>query len=144
MDGYESWALKKAEHQRIDAFKMWCWRRLLRVPWIARRSNQSTLKEINLTHWKEWYWSWSSNTLATWLNELTHWKRPWCWERRRRGWQRMRWLGSITDSVDMNLGELWEILRDRDTWHAVVHGVTKIWTQLSDWTREKISFLNSL
>ena len=76
--GCESWTIKKAEHQRIDAFELWCWRRLLRVPWTLRRSNQSILKEI---HWKEWCWSWNSNTLVTWWKELTHWKRLWCWER---------------------------------------------------------------
>ena len=86
MHGCESWTIKKAEHQRIDAFKLWYWRRLLRVPWSARRSNQSILKEISplgliSIHWKDWCWSWNSNTLATWCKELTHLKRPWCWER---------------------------------------------------------------
>ena len=81
MYGCESWTVKKAEHQRIDAFELWCWRRLLRVPWTARRSNQFILKEISLgVHWKDWSWSWNSNILATWCKELTHWKRPWCWE----------------------------------------------------------------
>ena len=80
MYGYESWTIKKAEHQRIDAFELWCWRRLLRVPWAARRSHLSILKEINPDfHWKDWCWS--SNTLATWWKEPTYWKRPWCWER---------------------------------------------------------------
>ena len=74
----KSWTIEKAERQRIDALELWCWRRLLRVPWTAKRSNQSTLKEINPEYW---CWSWSSNTLATWLDEPTHWKRPWCWER---------------------------------------------------------------
>ena len=79
MYGYESWTIKKAEHRRIDAFELWCWRRLLRVPWTARRSNQSILRETHLNiHWKDWCWSWKSNTLATWCEELTHWKRPWC------------------------------------------------------------------
>ena len=79
MYGCESWTIKKAEHQRIDAFELWCWRRLLRVPWTARRSNQSILKKSVLNiHWKNWCWSWSSNILATWCKELTHWKRPWC------------------------------------------------------------------
>ena len=82
----ESWTRKKAEHRRIDAFELWCWRRLLRVPWTARRSNQPILKEIVLNiHWKDWCWSWSSNTLATWCEELTHWKRPWCCERLKAG-----------------------------------------------------------
>ena len=86
MYGYESWTIKKSEHWRIDAFKLWCWRRLLRIPWNARRSNQSILKEINPGyHWKEWCWSWSSNTLATWCKRLTHWKRSWCWERSKVG-----------------------------------------------------------
>ena len=81
MYGCKSWTIKKAECQRIDAFELWCWRGLLRVPWTARRSNQSILKEIDLNiHWKNWCWGWSSNTLATWWEELTHWKRPWCWE----------------------------------------------------------------
>ena len=86
MCGYESWAIKKAEHWRIDAFELWCWIRLLRVPWIARRSNQSIVKEAVLNiHWKDWCWSWTSNTLATWCEELTHLKRPWCWERLKAG-----------------------------------------------------------
>ena len=100
--GCESWTIKKAERQRIDAFEVWCWRRLLRVPWTARRSNQSTLKEISLgVHWKDWCWSWNSNTLATWCKELTHLKRPWCWERLRagegvdRGWD--GWMASPTE-----------------------------------------------
>ena len=97
MYGCESWILKKAEHWRIDAFELWCWRILLRVPWTARRSNQS----IPNIHWKDWCWSWSSNTLATWCKELTHLKRPWCWERLKgggegddRGWD--GWMASPT------------------------------------------------
>ena len=86
MYGCESWTVKKAECRRIDAFEPWCWRRLLTVTWTARRSNQSILKEINLgVHWKVWCWSWNSNTLATSCEELTHWKRPWCWEGLRAG-----------------------------------------------------------
>ena len=82
MYGCDSWTIKKAEHWRIDAFGLWCWRRLLRVPWTARRSNQSILKEIVLNiHWKDWCWSWNYNTFATWCEELTPWQRPWCWER---------------------------------------------------------------
>ena len=82
MCGCESWTIKKAECWRIDAFELWCWRRLLRVPWTARRSNQSILKKSVLNiHWKDWCWSWISNTLATWCEGQTHWKRPWCWER---------------------------------------------------------------
>ena len=86
MYGCESWTIKKAECRRIDAFKLWCWRRLLRVPWTARRSNQSILREINPEYsLEELMWSWNSNTLATWCEELTHWKRPWCWERLKAG-----------------------------------------------------------
>ena len=86
MYGCESWTIKKAECQRIDAFELWCWRRLLRVPWTARRCKQSILKETVLNiHWKDWCWSWNSNTLATLCKELTHWKRPWCWERLKAG-----------------------------------------------------------
>ena len=81
MYGCESWTIKKAEHQRIDAFELWCWRRLLRVPWTARRSNQSIqMKSVLNIHWKDWCWSRNSNTLTTWCEEVTHWKRPWCWE----------------------------------------------------------------
>ena len=102
MCGYESWTIKKAEHWRIDGFELWCWRRLLRVPWTARRSNQSILKESVLNiHWKDWCWSWNSNTLATRCKELTHLKRPWCWERLKvegegddRGWD--GWVASLT------------------------------------------------
>ena len=100
--GCESWTIKKAEHRRIDPFELRCWRRSLRVPWTARRSNQSILKEISPgVHWKDWCWSWNSNTLATWCEELTHWKRLWCWERLRaggegdeRGWD--GWMASPT------------------------------------------------
>ena len=89
MYGCESWTIKKAEHRRIDAFELWCWRRLLRVPWTARRSNQSILKEISPgISWKDWCWSWNSNTLATWYEELTHLKRPWFGERLRAGGER--------------------------------------------------------
>ena len=102
MYGCESWTIKKPEHRRIYAFELWCWRRLLRVPWNARRSNQSILKEISPgCHWKDWCRSWNPNTLATWWEELIHWKRPWCWERLRargegsnRGWD--GWMASLT------------------------------------------------
>ena len=99
----ESGAIKKAEHWRIDAFELWCWKRLLRVPWTARWSNQSILKEISPEYWKDWCWSWSSNPLATWCEELTHWKRPWCCERLKagewfdRGWD--GWMASLTQST---------------------------------------------
>ena len=99
--GCESWTIKKAEHRRIDAFELWCWRSLLRVTWTARRSNQSILKEISPVLWKDWCWSWSSNTLATSCKELTHWKRLWCWEGLGaggegddRGWN--GWMASLT------------------------------------------------
>ena len=100
--GCDSWTIKKAEHRRTDAFELWCWRRLLRVPWTARRSNQSILKGVSPgVHWRDWCWSWNSNTLATWCGELTYWKRPWCWERLRaggegddRGWD--GWMASLT------------------------------------------------
>ena len=87
MYGYESWTARKAEHQKINAFELWCWRRLLRVPWTARRSSQSILPSV-LSIWKDWCCSWNSNTLATWCKELTHWKRPWCrkdWRRKEKG-----------------------------------------------------------
>ena len=120
MYGCESWTIKKAEHWRIDAFELWCWERLLRVPWTAWRSNQSILKEISPEYWNDWCWSWSFNTLATWCEEPTHWKRLWCWGGRRKGWQRMRWLNGITDSriwVWANSGRLWSPwgLRESDT-----------------------------
>ena len=98
MYGCESWTIKKAEHRRIDAFELWCWRRLLRVPWTARRSNQSILRiSVLSVHWKDWCWSWNSNTLATWCKELTHLKRPWCWERLRAGGEGddRRWDGCM-------------------------------------------------
>ena len=114
MYGCESWIIKKAERRRIDAFELWYWRRLLRVPWTARKSNQSIQrKSIRNIHWKDWGWSWNSNTLATWCEELTHWKRPWCWERLKvgegddRGWD--DWMASLTQqtSVWASSGSWW-------------------------------------
>ena len=115
MYGCESWTIKKAECRRIDAFELWCWRRLLIVPQTARRSNQSTLRRSVLgVLWKDWCWSWNSNTLATWCEELTHFKRPWCWERLKvgregddRGWD--SWMASPTQCiwVWVNSGSWW-------------------------------------
>ena len=114
MYGCESWTIKKAE-RRIDAFELWCWRRLLRVPWTARRSNQSILEKIVLNiHWKDWCWSWNSNTLATWCKELIHLKRPWCWERLKAGGEGDNrewdgWMASPTQRtwVWVNSGSWW-------------------------------------
>ena len=121
----ESWAIKKPEHWRTDAFELWCWIRLLRVPCTVRRSNLSILKEINPKHSLEGLML-KLHTLTTLCEEPTHWKIPWCWERLRAGgeggWQRTKWLDGIANSTDMNLSKLWERVKDRGDWHAAVHG----------------------